>query len=400
MKRLFCILFSIICCSVFAQTRSYETPRVDQSYRSTTSDMRVLGVVCDEESTVVLIEDITRPHTSDLWISLGSNTALMVKGSSRRYRIQEWGLIDNEDATSLKLDKQYSQTADRRYVLYLMFEAIPTTARVLDIIEPNGFFWKGIHLESSASSPDRQHQGGTQNGGLLKSEREASGRGQNAGGSSARRSGRPFEATASGTCFAISSNGYLATAYHVVEGASRIRIKGVNGNFDKNYPAKVVASDRENDVAILRISDPSFSSLGRIPYEINFGVANVGEEVFVLGFPLRALMGDDIKLTTGVVSSRSGFQGDNTCYQISATVQSGNSGGPLFNSNGEVIGVISSRLMVESAAYAVKTSYLQRLIGKVSGTVTLPKGNTVRGKKLSEQVSEIQKFVYLIEVEQ
>ena len=69
---------------------------------------------------------------------------------------------------------------------------------------------------------------------------------------------------------------------------------------------------------------------------MNTTTSEVGEEVFVLGYPLTATMGDEIKLTTGVISSKSGFQGDISQYQISAPVQPGNSGGPLFDSKGNI----------------------------------------------------------------
>ena len=109
---------------------------------------------------------------------------------------------------------------------------------------------------------------------------------------------------------------------------------------------------KKNDLAILKIDDNNFSGrfLGKIPYCFSNQIKEVGDEIIVLGYPLRAVMGDEIKLTNGLISSRTGFQGDMTTYQISATVQPGNSGGPLLDSNGNLIGIISSRLYIESLA--------------------------------------------------
>ncbi|MEZ5008819.1 MAG: serine protease [Chitinophagales bacterium] len=118
----------------------------------------------------------------------------------------------------------------------------------------------------------------------------------------------------SGTGFALTSNGLIVTNHHVVDGANSIIIRGVNGSFDKTFNAKVLLTDKNNDLAILKIEDPSFIDLGETPYTIKTNLVSVGENVFVLGYPLRATMGDEIKLTNGIISSKTGFQGDVTSY--------------------------------------------------------------------------------------
>lgn len=201
----------------------------------------------------------------------------------------------------------------------------------------------------------------------------------------------------SGTGFAISSDGYIATNYHVIENAKKIRIIGVNGVFDKVYNAKVVSEDKNNDLAILKIIEDNIN-IGVIPYALSDKFVDVGTQSFVLGYPLRATMGDDIKLTNGIVSSRSGYQGDITAYQISAPVQSGNSGGPVFNSNGELIAVVNAKhIGAENASYAIKSSYLKILAD--NSNIKLNSYNSLNGKLLVEQVKVINKFVYIIEVE-
>ncbi len=138
----------------------------------------------------------------------------------------------------------------------------------------------------------------------------------------------------SGTGFALASNGLIVTNYHVIADAASINVKGINGNFSIFYKAKVILFDRTNDLAIIQITDHNFCSIDSIPYVIKPLSSDVGENIFVLGFPLRASMGDEIKLTNGIISSKTGFQGDITAYQISAPIQPGNSGGPLFNHEG------------------------------------------------------------------
>lgn len=204
----------------------------------------------------------------------------------------------------------------------------------------------------------------------------------------------------SGTGFAISSNGYIVTNHHVVEGTSKISVRGVKGNFSRVYNAKVIVVDKNNDLAIIKIDDQSFTSLGILPYKVNSNLIDVGNSVYALGYPLRATMGDEVKLTNGIISSKTGFQGDITTYQITVPVQPGNSGGPLFDSKGDIIGIINAKHTgAENASYAIKTSYLINLIQVMNTTPTLPNTNTISNKSLSEQVKFVKEFVYIIETE-
>jgi S1-C subfamily serine protease len=204
----------------------------------------------------------------------------------------------------------------------------------------------------------------------------------------------------SGTGFAISSNGIIVTNFHVIDGANSIIVRGINADFNKTYKAKILLSDKNNDLALIQIDDYSFTSLGTIPYTIKTGLAGVGENIFVLGYPLRASMGDEIKLTNDIISSRTGFQGDITSYQISAPVQPGNSGGPLFDNQGNLIGIINAKhIGAENASYAVKANYLLNLIDLLPSPPKLQTVNSLTGKSLTQQVELAKKFVYIIETE-
>ncbi|MBL6448207.1 trypsin-like peptidase domain-containing protein [Fulvivirga sp. 29W222] len=201
----------------------------------------------------------------------------------------------------------------------------------------------------------------------------------------------------SGTGFAISQDGYIATNHHVIQG-KKIKVRGVKGDFSKTYEAKVVIEDRNNDLAIIKIEDSNFTTLGILPYKIDNNIADVGASVFALGYPLRATMGDEVKLTNGIISSKTGFQGDVTAYQISVPVQPGNSGGPLFDSKGNVVGIINAKhALAENASYAIKTNYLLTLIQSVKNKVAVPTSNMLANKVLSDQVKFVKEFVYIIE---
>jgi S1-C subfamily serine protease len=174
----------------------------------------------------------------------------------------------------------------------------------------------------------------------------------------------------SGTGFAISSTGYIATCNHVIDGATSLKIKGIGGDFTKSYTATIISTDVNNDLAIIKIDDASFSTLGNIPYTISSTTNDVGSNIFILGYPLTATMGDEIKLTDGIISAKSGFKGDITSYQISAAAQPGNSGGPLFDKNGNLIGVVNAKhVEAENATYAVKSTYLKNFIDALPTTI-------------------------------
>ncbi len=204
----------------------------------------------------------------------------------------------------------------------------------------------------------------------------------------------------SGTGFGISSNGIIVTNYHVIDNTTTIKVRGVNSNFNKTYKAKILVSDKNNDLALIQIDDYNFTSLAPIPYTIKTSITGVGENIFVLGYPLRATMGDEIKLTNGIVSSKSGFQGDVNSYQISAPIQPGNSGGPLFDNQGNLIGIINAKHTgAENASYAIKASYLTNLIDLLPTPPKLQTINLLKGKTLTQQVGQVKNFVFIIETE-
>lgn len=207
------------------------------------------------------------------------------------------------------------------------------------------------------------------------------------------------ENKSSGTGFAISSAGYIVTNYHVIENANIINVLGIQGDFSKKLNAQIIATDKNNDLAIIKITDTSFKSFKAIPYMIKSKGSGVGQQIYVLGYPLRATMGDEIKLTNGIISSYSGFQGDITSYQISAPIQPGNSGGPLFDKDGNIIGIVNARhIGAENASYAIKSSYLLNLIEALAEPLKIPNQNLLLQKELSDKISLMKKYIYIIEV--
>jgi len=197
-----------------------------------------------------------------------------------------------------------------------------------------------------------------------------------------------------GSGFAL-QEGYLVTNYHVIDGAGKITIQGATDIFSESIEAQVVATDKDNDLAILKVKGdvPKLS----LPYAIKTFTSDVGEDVWVLGYPLTSTMGDEIKLTTGVISSRSGYEGSVTMYQISAPAQPGNSGGPVFDKEGNLIGIVCSKhAETENVTYAIKASCLRNLVESSINHDILPHTNTISRKELTEKVREVKRFVYFI----
>ena len=156
-------------------------------------------------------------------------------------------------------------------------------------------------------------------------------------------------------------------------------------------------SDKENDLAIVKIEDSKFTSFGNIPYSIQTAAAEIGEDIFVLGYPMTDVMGEEIKLTTGVVNSCSGYKGDNRSYQISAPIQPGNSGGPLFDSNGDVVGIVNAKhRQADNASYAIKSPYMRLFIQNGVGAGIIPTNRKMVGWSLTNKVKAIKPFVFII----
>jgi hypothetical protein len=170
---------------------------------------------------------------------------------------------------------------------------------------------------------------------------------------------------ATGTGFFVSDNGIIVTCAHVVEDTTRIAVV-IDG---KEYTAVLLAKDIRADLAVLQIEYNN-------PYHFkitDFNTVKLGDKIYVLGFPLSQYLGSDIRLTDGSVSARGGMASDQYSFQFSAPVQSGNSGGPVFNSNFEVIGVAASQLDnsigAQNVNFGVKSEYINLLLGNIaSGT--------------------------------
>jgi S1-C subfamily serine protease len=207
---------------------------------------------------------------------------------------------------------------------------------------------------------------------------------------------------ANGTGFFIDSRGYIATNYHVVENASAIQIEFNSKGAKHVYKATLIKADIQNDLAIVRINSDEFAPVDKIPYFIKSESAVLGSSVFTLGFPMAlSLMGEDIKFTDGKISSKSGFLGNVNSYQISVPIQPGNSGGPLFDYDGNLIGITTATVnrqldMTENVNYAVKSNYLLNLMDVMDFKSQIPKTDSLSKMTLTEKIRVLSDFVVIV----
>lgn len=205
----------------------------------------------------------------------------------------------------------------------------------------------------------------------------------------------------SGSGFFIDKRGYIVTNYHVVKDGSSFEIVVTKKGKPISYMANIISMDKQNDLAVLKINSSNFKELEHLHYNFDTRIQDSGASVFALGYPLTQIMGEEIKFTDGKISSRTGFQGDITNYQISVPIQPGNSGGPLFDTEGNLVGVTSSGInkqIADNANYAIKTNYLKLLIESINEPIKLPMSNFLIDKDLREQVKVLSEYVVLIKV--
>jgi len=196
-----------------------------------------------------------------------------------------------------------------------------------------------------------------------------------------------------GTGFAISNDGYIATNYHVVDGANAIYIQTAKG--DKK--AFIVAREPNSDIAILKIEDKDFKfSKSALPYSISKNASSIGQQVFTIGYPQ-----DEIVYNQGYISCQKGYEGDTESYQLEMTANPGQSGSPVFDRAGNVIAVITGKQSNTSGTtYAVQTSALINLVQSLpkSQRIMLQTGTKAGKPERTEQVNKMKDFVFSIKV--
>jgi len=203
------------------------------------------------------------------------------------------------------------------------------------------------------------------------------------------------DAAQSGTGFAVGNGTSVITNFHVVDGCKSVQIVNVG-------LGRIKTVDPRNDIAIIQPARPintplSFRTGGQL---------KPGEEIVVIGFPLRGLLSSAPTVTTGIVSSLAGLRDDRTRFQISAPVQPGNSGGPVLDKSGNVVGMVVSKLNVlriarmtgdipQNVNFAIPVSIITSVLD--ANSVKYQAGTFDGGKSTAEIVSTASPGVVSLE---
>jgi len=197
-----------------------------------------------------------------------------------------------------------------------------------------------------------------------------------------------------GTSFLIDGKGYLVTNAHVVRGASTIVVLNTKG---QEFKAKIAHIEPERDLAILKIDDTDFKPFTTLPYSIRKGNVDLGEQIFTLGYPR-----DEIVYNEGYMSAKTGYNGDTISCQIAVSANPGNSGGPVLNKNGEVIGILSTAQQnAEGVVFAIKSKNIYQAIDELKKDtayqkIKMPTSSSLKGMERVQQIKQLQDCVFMV----
>lgn len=197
-----------------------------------------------------------------------------------------------------------------------------------------------------------------------------------------------------GTGFLLDAKGLMITNAHVVKNSRNIYVQNNKGD---QFKAIVLKLDILRDVAIIKIDDERFRPTASLPYGIRRSASEIAEPIFTLGFPR-----DEIVYGEGYLSARTGFNGDTLSCQISVDANPGNSGGPVFNRNGEVIGILSTKeTRAEGAVFAIQSKYIFKALDELKKNllyehVKVPLKSSLGGLDKVQQVKKIKEYVFMV----
>lgn len=206
----------------------------------------------------------------------------------------------------------------------------------------------------------------------------------------------PVSYKTGGTGFLVDAKGYLVTNAHVIENANNIVVQNSKG---RDLTVTVVYTDAARDIAILKINDSAFKSSSVLPYSIKRSSTDIAESIYTLGFPRN-----DMVYGEGYLAAKTGYNGDTLTCQIAIAANPGNSGGPVINRNGEIIGILSTKqTTAEGVVFATQSRYIFNALKELQKdsaykNIKIPATSLVKNLDRMQQVKKIADFVYMVKV--
>ena len=209
-----------------------------------------------------------------------------------------------------------------------------------------------------------------------------------------------YSALSMGTGWALTHR-HIVTNFHVIDGAKNLRLVTSE---QKEIPVRVILVDKSNALAVLAILD---EKLRLNPLPLALTKPRLGTQVFTIGYPHPNLLGTSPKLTSGFINATNGLADDPRTFQVSVPVQAGNSGGPLLNMRGEVVGVITSKLSAQkmfewtgdipqNVNYAIKINRLSSLISELETDEQVKAGGADNNQDLESLAEKVIDSVIIV----
>ena len=203
-----------------------------------------------------------------------------------------------------------------------------------------------------------------------------------------------------GSGFLIDSKGYIITNAHVLKGNGAIVIN----NLGQELNASIIYTDKNIDLALLKIEDKDYTEPSKIPFTIRKKMSDLGEEIFTLGYPRND---NDIVYGKGYVSAQKGYAGDSSSYEIQISANPGSSGAPLFNDKSELIGIISTReKLAVGVTFAIKSNKIidliasvkedDELIKKANVKLNITKVEHANSKNRKGQINNLKPYIFSV----
>jgi S1-C subfamily serine protease len=203
--------------------------------------------------------------------------------------------------------------------------------------------------------------------------------------------------TTSGTGFIVNEKGYLLTNYHVIENAKNVYV------YSEKYgdlEAEVFLTDKTNDLAVIKITDTLFKAVPKFPYSFKNTELGLGQRIYTLGY----CRPPSLTYNEGFVSSKSvnATLDNKQNFLLTLQVDAGNSGSPILNSNGDLVGIVSAKENLENGfTLGIKPSTINNIMNFLNNEISVKSKtsyNQLKGLSIDNQIKKVQDYIFMVKV--